>query len=56
MIVSTVYEFTGSYSTTFFVFVGFLIAALVLSILMKRNIAKIREGKGEQVEPELSPQ
>ncbi|WP_158737855.1 OFA family MFS transporter [Alteribacillus sp. YIM 98480] len=56
MIVSTVYEYTASYTTTFFVFVGFLITALVLAILMKRNISKVREGKTEQAEPELSPQ
>ncbi|RSL34739.1 MFS transporter [Salibacterium salarium] len=56
MIVSNIYEFTGSYTTTFFVFVGFLITALVLSIIMKRNISKIREENEEPANPEPSPQ
>ncbi|SDH61028.1 MFS transporter, OFA family, oxalate/formate antiporter [Alteribacillus persepolensis] len=61
MIVSAVYENTGSYVFTFFVFAFLLLAALVLAILMKRNIAKIREEnnnteKEKGGEPELSPQ
>ncbi|MGY4691604.1 L-lactate MFS transporter [Salibacterium sp. K-3] len=56
MIVSTVYEWTGTYSTTFFVFIGFLLSALVLSFIMKWNISKVREEKQEPANPEPSPQ
>ncbi|WP_240376699.1 OFA family MFS transporter [Bacillus piscicola] len=56
MIVSNVHEATQSYTLTFFLFVGFLVVALVLSFLMKRNITKIREGAVETSVPEPSPQ
>lgn len=45
LIISIVKDMTGSYSQTLYVFAGFFIIALIVSILMLLNIKKIRKEK-----------
>jgi OFA family oxalate/formate antiporter-like MFS transporter len=46
LIISIVKDITGSYSQTLYVFSGFFLIALVISILMLSNIKKIKKEKG----------
>ncbi len=46
LIISIVKDVTGSYSQTLYVFSGFFLVALVISILMLSNIKKIKKEKG----------
>lgn len=46
LIISIVKDVTGSYSQTLYVFSGFFLVALLISILMLSNIKKIKKEKG----------
>lgn len=43
LIISMVKDSTGSYSQTLYVFAGFFVIALIVSILMIANIRKIKK-------------
>lgn len=45
LIISIVKDMTGSYSQTLYVFAGFFIVALIISLAMLLNINKIRKSK-----------
>lgn len=46
LIISIVKDMTGSYAQTLYVFAGFFLVALIVSILMLANIKKIRKSNG----------
>ena len=54
MVVSYIYETTNNYTTTFYIFAVLLIGALIVSVLMKRNIASIRSKKRQRTNTKLA--